>query len=129
FARRGQMLPPYDTVTTLRRLRALIDLYAPRCVVSLGDSFHDGWGAERLPESVRGELEAMMAGRVWCWVAGNHDPDAPRGLPGETVDAVAVGALVLRHQPTRSAPAGEIAGHLHPGARVVVRGRSLRRAC
>ncbi len=50
LARRGMLVPPYDTVATLLRLQAVIDHYRPKIVVSLGDSFHDGEGASRLPE-------------------------------------------------------------------------------
>ena len=129
FARRGQLVPPYDTVATLLRLQAAIASYAPRIVVSLGDSFHDGEGAARLPEPFRLQLEALMAGREWIWVAGNHDPDMPVGLPGECVEELSVFGLTFRHEPATTASAGEIAGHLHPCARIVQRGRSVRRRC
>ena len=48
FARRGQLLPPYDTTETLARLARLIAHYAPRTVIALGDNFHDGGGPARL---------------------------------------------------------------------------------
>ena len=121
IARRGALIPPYDTAATLARLADI--------VVSLGDSFHDGWGAERLPVPFRDTLEALMAGRDWFWVTGNHDPDAPADLPGETVGELAVGALRFRHEPSRDGAEGEVAGHLHPCARIVQRGRSVRRRC
>ena len=35
---------------------------------------------------------------------------------------------LFRHEPSADAP-GEIAGHLHPCARIVQRGRSVRRRC
>ena len=60
---------------------------------------------------------------------GNHDPDAPRGLGGESVAELALAGLTLRHEPRQAAAPGEIAGHLHPGARIVRRGRSVRRRC
>ncbi|MBD0413279.1 ligase-associated DNA damage response endonuclease PdeM [Tianweitania sp. Rool2] len=129
FARRGALLPPYDTAVTLQRLEAVIADYRPRIVVSLGDSFHDGQGAARLHEIFRAGLETMMAGRDWYWVAGNHDPEAPADLPGETVRELAVAGLVFRHEPARKGGEGEIAGHLHPCARIVQRGRSVRRRC
>ena len=129
FARRGAMLPPYDTAATLKRLEEVIADHAPRVVVSLGDSFHDGGGAGRMHELFRASLEAMMAGRDWYWVAGNHDPEAPANLSGETVREVALGGLVFRHEPLRNAGEGEVAGHLHPCARIVQRGRSVRRRC
>ncbi|MFU0503984.1 ligase-associated DNA damage response endonuclease PdeM [Pseudaminobacter sp. NGMCC 1.201702] len=129
FARRGSLLPPYDTAATLQRLQAVIADYAPKRVVSLGDSFHDGEGAARLPEIFRLRLEALMEGRDWYWVAGNHDPQPPDGLSGRTVRQIAIGGLTFRHEPSAHPIEGEIAGHLHPCARIVQRGRSVRRRC
>jgi DNA ligase-associated metallophosphoesterase len=129
LARRGALIPPYDTAATLARLQVVIANYAPRIVVSLGDSFHDGEGAARLHSDFRDRLEALMAGRDWFWIAGNHDPDAPADLPGETVRELAIGSLVFRHEPSKGQVEGEVAGHLHPCARIVQRGRSVRRRC
>ena len=129
LARRGSLLPPYDTLATLTRLQAAVNRHAPRIVVCLGDSFHDATGSARLPEPFRELLGAMMAGRDWLWVSGNHDPDPPEGVGGDAVREIAFGRLVLRHEPSRKTEHGEIAGHLHPGARIVRRGRSLRRRC
>lgn len=129
LARRGSFLPPYDTATTLATLEAVIGAYDPALVVSLGDSFHDGGGAARIPAVFRDRLAMLMSGRDWYWIAGNHDPHPPDGLGGRCAEALAVAGLVFRHEPLPGAPAGEIAGHLHPGARIVRRGRSVRRAC
>ena len=129
FARRRIFLPPYDTAATLGRLQQLIDDYRPAVVISLGDSFHDIRGADRMAPAHRGRLLAMMAGRDWVWVAGNHDPEAPPGLPGQTVTMVELGGLVFCHQPSPGAPRGEVCGHLHPGVRLVRRGQSIRRRC
>ena len=129
LARRGTLVPPYDTAATLLRLQAVIADYRPEIVVSLGDSFHDGHGAARMHAGFREHLEALMAGRDWFWVAGNHDPEAPAGLPGRTVQEILVGALSFRHEPSRERVEGEISGHLHPCARIVQRGRSVRRRC
>lgn len=129
FARRGMLLPPYDTLATLRLLADVIDRHDPSTVVSLGDSFHDGEAALRLPPAFREMLLALMRGRRWIWIAGNHDPSHPADLPGDTMLELALGGLVFRHEPSRASGAGEIAGHLHPGGRIVRRGRSVRRAC
>src|ERR1700759_5319653 len=48
FAMRGQMLPPYDTRSALKRMQAVAARYAPRTIMSLGDAFHDRDAAERL---------------------------------------------------------------------------------
>jgi DNA ligase-associated metallophosphoesterase len=128
-ARRGYMLPPYDTAATLARLGAVIADYDPAMVVSLGDSFDDIGGAARMPAIYRDQLLALMKGRDWFWVAGNHDPEKPADLPGATVQELGIGGIVFRHEPSAGRLAGEIAGHLHPGARIVQRGRSVRRRC
>ena len=40
FAKRGQMLPPYDTGMTLARLESDLRRTGARRLISLGDSFH-----------------------------------------------------------------------------------------
>lgn len=129
YALRGQMLPPYDTHATLTRLSALMEMHAPEIVVSLGDSFHDGQGPARLDARDRDLLRSLIGNCDWVWVEGNHDGRSPETLGGVARDVLHLGALVLRHEPTVGAAAGEIAGHLHPCARVAGRGRSVRRRC
>ncbi len=50
-------------------------------------------------------------------------------MPGEAVREIALGSMLFRHEPSRDAGEGEISGHLHPCARIVQRGRSVRRRC
>jgi len=127
FAARGVLLPPYDTAATLARLARLITHYAPRCVMALGDSFHDGGGPARLAEHDRETLRIMQRGRDWIWITGNHDPEPATGIGGTFTDLYATGALTFRHLPTGAA--GEISGHLHPVARIAHRGRAVSRRC
>ncbi len=127
FAKRGVLLPPYDTAATLARLSAVIMRYAPRCVIALGDSFHDGGGPERLADADRTQLRALQVGRDWIWITGNHDPEPAQNIGGQFGGALAIGGLTFRHIP--SGTAGEIAGHLHPVARVSHRGRAVSRRC
>lgn len=127
FAARGVLLPPYDTVATLSRLAAVIARHDPRMVIALGDSFHDRDAHERLSAPDREALDAMQARRDWIWISGNHDPHLPSDLGGVVASEVAIGPIVFRHEPT--GVAGEIAGHLHPKARVPTRGRSIERRC
>ncbi|HKS84653.1 MAG TPA: ligase-associated DNA damage response endonuclease PdeM [Pseudolabrys sp.] len=127
FASRGILLPPYDTAATLARLARLITFYAPRCVISLGDSFHDGGGPARLAGDDRAALHIMQRGREWIWVTGNHDPEPAGGIGGEFRSAMTLGGLTFRHLP--GGAAGEVCGHLHPVARVSHRGRTVSRRC
>jgi DNA ligase-associated metallophosphoesterase len=109
FATRGRLVPPYDTRETLARLLPVLRLYSPRRVVFLGDSFHDAEGCARLGDQDRAALVAALAGVDVTWVAGNHDPAPPVGLPGAAVEELRDGPLTFRHIPQPRA-AGEIAG-------------------
>ena len=129
FARRGVLLPPYDTASTLARLARLIEYYAPRLVIALGDSFHDGDGPLRMAGADRAVLKTLQRGRDWIWIAGNHDPELPGGIGGDFADVLALGPLSFRHEPSTNSCNGEIAGHLHPLACVSMRGRGVRRRC
>jgi uncharacterized protein len=129
YARGGQLLPPYDTRTTLRRLEALMGQYRPARVIALGDSFHDGWAGERLDAEECTAIKALVDGCDWIWVEGNHDPEPPAWLGGSVTGEVALGALVFRHLPGAGPCRGEVAGHLHPAAVVTRHGMSTRRRC
>lgn len=129
FAKRGVLLPPYDTATTLARLACLVERYAPRLLIALGDSFHDGKGPLRMSAADRAALGTLQRGRDWIWIGGNHDPDLPDVIGGQCADVVALGPLTLRHEPSENTCGGEIAGHLHPVARIAQRGRAVSRRC
>ena len=128
YATRGVFLPPYDTAVTLARLALAVSQHAPKIIVALGDSFHDRQGGARMNARDREALRALQAGRDWIWIAGNHDPDPPQDLGGSCAETVRFGSLTLRHEPLAGAP-GEIAGHLHPVARVASPSGSVRRRC
>lgn len=128
FAARGQMLPPYETVETLRRLDRLVEEIAPDRVILLGDSFHsrhhaigDGSPARRLIDSLGQRSELI-------WIAGNHDPEVPLEVPGRMAAEWRVGALVLRHAPEADGQR-EIVGHLHPTGRLMTCAGVQRRKC
>lgn len=128
FARRGMMLPPYDTRETLSALSDVVARFNPRTVIALGDSFHDIGGPDRLGDEERSTLSDVQAGREWIWVTGNHDRILPESIGGQVIEEMTLGSLVLRHEPAAGEQA-EIAGHLHPVGKVVMRGRATRRRC
>jgi DNA ligase-associated metallophosphoesterase len=129
FARRGMMLPPYDTLATLTVLAAVIARYDPKLVISLGDNFHDRDGSAHLPDAFRTLIVTMARGREWIWINGNHDPNGIVDLPGRSADEITYNGLTFRHAPRSGPQAGEIAGHLHPSATVRRREKSIRRPC
>lgn len=129
FAERGVMLPPYDTRATLKKLASVIDRLKPARIISLGDAFHDRRAEARMDEADAAALERLVAAVEWIWVLGNHDPAPPKRFGGEVAIAKRIGPLIFRHEPTEDDAPGEIAGHLHPCARVITESRIQRRRC
>ena len=135
FAARGQgLLPPYDTVETLRRLERVCARVKPKRVICLGDTLHDVAGEARMAEGDRQRLSRLVAAHDWVWIAGNHDPEPPAAMGGEVMHELKIGDLVLRHDVAEAdaaaaIPVGEICGHYHPKAAVRVRGRRISGRC
>lgn len=127
FARKGQLLPPYDTRLTLGRLEADLAQTGAKRLIALGDSFHRDEGTSTLPEADLALLYAMMARVEWLWLSGNHDP-SPHALGGMCAPMCALAGLMLDHEPSSDID-GQIAGHLHPGARIAINGRSKKSPC
>ncbi|MBV9735321.1 MAG: ligase-associated DNA damage response endonuclease PdeM [Acidisphaera sp.] len=128
YAARGELLPPWDTRTTLERLAGLLRRWRPRVAVALGDSFHDDRGAGRLAPGEASRLAAMTASAHFIWVLGNHDPSPPEGVAGEPVLEYRLGGITFRHI-GKAGVAGEICGHHHPKAMVPARGCAVSRPC
>lgn len=129
FAARGIMLPPYDTRATLERLAVTLDAYEASTVICLGDSFHDIAAAERMGAEDRETLAILQEDREWLWLTGNHDPRIAECFGGQVFSEIQVSGIAFRHEPTKSPVTHEIAGHLHPAARVSFHGHVIRRPC
>src|SRR5262245_5730044 len=97
-AQAGTFLPPYDTRETLIRLAEAIDRYQPRRVIALGDSFHDQGALHRIGADDLERLKILQEDREWIWLSGNHDPRLALG--GRRADAIRLGGIALKHQPT-----------------------------
>jgi hypothetical protein len=130
LAARGIALPPYDTRETITLLASAMSAHRPRRVIFLGDSFHDANGPSRMVPDDLAQLRRTIADAEPIWVAGNHDPAFAFALGMATL-SIALGPLTLRHEPELELGKGEleVAGHLHPVAAVVQRGRRLQERC
>lgn len=129
FARTGQMLPPYDTRETLSRLATVIDRFGAETVIALGDSFHDADGCNRMADEDLETLRIMQDACEWIWILGNHDPHLPERAGGHVVQEMTVEGITLRHEPTPGRATHEVAGHLHPAAKLHLNGFSMRKPC
>lgn len=129
FARKGIMLPPYDTRETLTRLADAIDRFDADTVIALGDSLHDDNGASRMMAEDLETLRIMQEDREWIWITGNHDPSIESRLGGHVRPDLTVEGVTLRHVPSTGRVTHEIAAHFHPAAKLSLHGHTFRRPC
>ena len=129
FALFGQMLPPYDSVSTLQDIAALCSKYSPAKIISLGDNFHDDDGEHRLAEDAAALLVALTRATEWIWITGNHDRAVSGIWGGQALDELTLSGITLRHEAKAGDPFPEISGHFHPKFRQVLRGRMVKRRC
>lgn len=128
FAAQGQMLPPYETLETLRRLTRAAKEFSPRRLVLLGDSFHSRHHALAENGEALELIEGLAKHAELIWIAGNHDPELPLDLPGRCAPEMMLEGVTLCHAPaTDGVP--EIVGHLHPVASLATRAGRQRRKC
>lgn len=132
IAARGQPLPPYDTPDTLSEVENAVARFNPATIIALGDSFHTKFSETTLSQNSITRIRRLTDRHDWIWIAGNHDPHAPSELGGRAAQELELGPFTFRHEPrpaSSGAAQGEICGHLHPVAKLSVRGRTMRRRC
>ena len=129
FARFGQFLPPYDSHATLTQLAAVVDRTGATRLFCLGDSFHDRFGCDRLPNNARELLQELTQRLDWTWIVGNHDPGFADHCGGTLADEIEVEGIVLRHEAVRQELRPEMSGHYHPKLRLQLKGRRVSRRC
>ena len=128
-ADKERLLPPYDTRSTLRRLAAVMDRYDPDRVIALGGSLHDEAVSDGMSRTDREKLSILHQGREWYWVSGKYDSDLPDWLGGIVCPALTVEGIKFRYDPSSGSKTHEVAGQLHPAARLNRRGVNVRRKC
>jgi DNA ligase-associated metallophosphoesterase len=120
----GRLVPLWGMATISQRLVQLMDEYAPRRLIILGDLVHDKTAAREAAQL----LQEFAARCEVVVVAGNHD----RQLRGhvEMVDAFDTGQFHFHHGHCafEAAYRIQIIGHHHPAA-VITDGAGLRLKC
>lgn len=124
LATSNDLLPQYDTLDTIIRLREMITRYQPHTVVCLGDSFHDAYAHHRISDSLCEQINNLCDSVAqWIWVLGNHDPDIADCFKGKRMAHCETGQMLLTHEPME-ATMPQIIGHFHPKTRIkMVRSR------
>ncbi|MGE0626413.1 MAG: ligase-associated DNA damage response endonuclease PdeM [Hyphomicrobiaceae bacterium] len=125
----GRLLPPYDTRATLMKLAEVLDRFPASTVIALGDSLHDVDAAGRMSPADFDILHILQEDRDWIWLNGNHDPEIAAAMGGRMAHELVISGLTFRHAPRDGRVTHEIAGHLHPAAKLSWHGHTLRRPC
>lgn len=127
FRKAGLPVPPAANVKNTESLIDLINKRIPARVIFLGDLFHSHYNEEW---EVVGQIVRHFPACRFELVRGNHDIMSEQQYRRHGIDVREqdeVGRYLLTHEPMNSAniPHGKInmAGHLHPGARLVGKGR------
>lgn len=128
FRHAGVPVPSGTTGENLDRLSALIDGLDAQRVAFLGDLVHNR-AAVRAAGAAFVRWREHYASVEMLLVRGNHDKHAG-DLPCEwgltcLDEPHAIGGLALSHHPQPAANGYAIAGHLHPSAQLVGRGREF----
>ena len=134
FRSAGVPVPAGTTDGTLARIDATLARTGATRLIFLGDFLHAREGRSPATVAALGAWRARHEALDVVLVRGNHDRragDPPDGLRIRCVDApLAEPPLGFVHHPGAVAGAYALAGHLHPGATMVGRGRQrLRLPC
>lgn len=128
FRRAGRPMPPGTTRRELERIDALVSRLGARRVTLLGDLFHDEIEPESPTARTFGAWLAAQRQVEVTLVRGNHDRHAAELIDrldlASVAEPVTSGDLVYRHHPGGEGPF--VAGHVHPGVRLVDRADSAR---
>jgi DNA ligase-associated metallophosphoesterase len=131
FRALGVRVPRGTTRGALERLDALVARLAPARIEFLGDFLHAREGRNDEAFDLLAEWRARHAGIAMRLVRGNHDRragDPPAEVGIECVDGPVIQPpFALAHHPTRIEGAYVLAGHMHPCAVLVGRGRQRER--
>jgi len=129
YAVSGQLLPPYDSLSTLEELAELTSACAAKSIICLGDNFHDDDGERRLGGDAAELLRHLTSRFDWTWITGNHDPHLSGRWGGSSVPELTAGGIFLRHEADPADGAPEISGHFHPKYRALMRRKMISRRC
>ncbi|MBE9099244.1 ligase-associated DNA damage response endonuclease PdeM [Vacuolonema iberomarrocanum] len=132
FQRAGIPIPSQVNQSNLDRLTSLCHQFQPKQLWVLGDLFHARTGmGDELVQVWQPFVENL--GATVHLVLGNHDRPliphlAPFGLECHT-GAIALGNLILSHEPSPTPSRLNLCGHIHPCLRLRSRLDDLRLPC
>ncbi len=129
FRKSGIFIPGRSAYADYHVLDGLIEKWRPAQVWLLGDLFHSSYNMEW--QYFR-NFRLKYKGISFCLVKGNHDILSPRiytDLNIDVFDIIQSSDFIFSHEPLVKVPDGKmnIAGHVHPGCMIRLRGRQMLR--
>lgn len=126
FRKSGIPVPQKANEKNTESLIDILNLYMPEKTVFLGDLFHSHYNEEW---EVTGQIIRHFSSCRFELVRGNHDIMSKLQYERHKIEvhesSLSIGNLLLTHEPMEEIPAGtyNLAGHLHPGIRLVGKAR------
>ena len=125
FRRAGIPVPPPALRENFERLIDVINQTSARRVIFLGDLFHSHYNEEW---EMLGQVKRHFGACRFDLVRGNHDIMSNLQYERHHIgvyEQLKLGPLLLTHEPLEngSHPLYNLAGHLHPGVKLVGKGR------
>jgi DNA ligase-associated metallophosphoesterase len=133
FRKSGIPIPEQIHDHDLELIRYLVMKYKPIDFYFLGDLFHSDWNDQW---DYLNLFLVEFGETTFHLIKGNHDILSPIAYQKSSFkihnEPITIGKLLLSHEPLNSIPEGylNLCGHIHPGIRLVGKGRqSIRIPC
>ncbi len=126
FRKSGIPVPQKANEKNSETLIDILNLCKPEKTIFLGDLFHSHYNDEW---EVAGQIIRHFSSCQFELVRGNHDIMSQRQYERHRIEvheaSLLIGNLLLTHEPMLEIPPGtyNLAGHLHPGIRLVGKAR------
>ncbi|MBD22364.1 MAG: hypothetical protein CL572_01700 [Alphaproteobacteria bacterium] len=128
FAKHGNFLPPYDIDDTIERIKFNINLYNPKKIISLGDSFHENSTLKVINNSHIKKINKIFKNIEVYLIDGNHDAELKfkEKINAFFKESLKLGNFNFKHiKDTQNVNnLFEFSGHFHP--KVTIRFNKVR---
>ena len=122
-AKNGNFLPPFEIDETIEKIKSIVDLYNPKKIISLGDSFHEASTLELIDNIYIKNLNKIFKKREVIFIDGNHDAELKSK---EKIDAIFKDSLKLDNFNFTHIKNSKIinnlfefSGHFHPKVSII----------
>ena len=100
-------------------MQKVLKEYRPKQVMCLGDSLHDGNALSRMSDTDLSDINDLVTSvNTWFWVLGNHDPEIPDAILGQSCEHYKIDDILWVHEPENlsnfNGVKGQVIGHFHP---------------